>query len=74
MMEALWSLPAFSEPLALGGLGAASTLLGSVLRSGLRPTPRRVGSCFCVFGLALMMVGFVCITSDLSFLSQANSG
>jgi hypothetical protein len=70
MMEALSSLPALSEPLFLGLSGAALTLVGSVLRSGLRPTPRKVGSCFCVFGLVLMAVGFLCITSDISLLTR----
>lgn len=74
MMELLASLPAFSEPLALGCLGAVSTLVGSVLRSGLDRTPRKIGSCFCVFGLALMAMGFICITSNMSFLTLAHRG
>ena len=71
MMEALSSLPALSEPLILGLLGAVLTLVGSVLRSGLNATPRKVGSCFCLFGLMLMVAGFICITSNTSLLAYA---
>ena len=71
MMEILSSLPAISEPLAFGILGAVLTLVGSVLRSGLNPTPRRVGNCCCAFGLLLMTVGFLCITSNTSLLAYA---
>lgn len=74
MMEVLLSLPAFSEPLAFGCLGVLSTLIGSVLRSGLDTTPRRIGSCFCAFGLALMAIGFICITSETSILTYAQRG
>lgn len=71
MLETLTSLPALSEPLVLGLLGAVLTLVGSVLRSGLSTPPRRVGSCFCVFGLILMTIGFICITSNTSLLAYA---
>ena len=74
MMDFFSSLPAFSEPLIFGILGAVSTLIGSVLRSGLNKTPRRIGSCFCVFGLALMTIGFICITSETSILTYAQRG
>lgn len=74
MIEVLSSLPAFSEPLAFGCIGAVSTLVGSVLRAGLDTTPRKVGSCFCVFGLTLMTLGFICVTSDLSVLTLAHRG
>lgn len=74
MMELFSSLPAFSEPLAFGILGAVSTLVGSVLRSGLNRTPRRIGSCFCFFGLAMMVIGFICITSEMSILTYAQRG
>ncbi|MCC8193871.1 MAG: hypothetical protein LIP28_04420 [Deltaproteobacteria bacterium] len=70
-MEALSVLPALSEPLLLGLLGAALTLVGSVLRSSLTATPRKVGNCFCVFGLMLMVAGFICITSNTSLLAYA---
>ncbi|SBV98463.1 hypothetical protein KL86DPRO_11394 [uncultured delta proteobacterium] len=72
MLEALSSLPPLSEPLILGLFGAALTLVGSVLRSGLRPTPRKVGSCCCVFGLVLMAAGFICITSNTSLIAYAH--
>ena len=71
MMEILASLPALSEPLTLGILGALLTLAGSVLRAALRPAPRKVGSCFCVLGLTLMAIGFLCITSNTSLLAYA---
>lgn len=71
MLEILSSLPAISEPLAFGVLGAGLTLFGSVLRSGLSPTPRKIGNCCCVFGLFLMTVGFLCITSNTSLLAYA---
>lgn len=71
MVEAFASLPALSEPLAVGLLGAVLTLVGSVLRSGLRSTPRKVGHCFCVFGLILMTIGFICITQNTSLLANA---
>ncbi|CAK7060746.1 MAG: hypothetical protein DELT_01423 [Desulfovibrio sp.] len=74
MAEVLSSLPAFSEPLFFGCLGAVSTLVGSVLRSGLNATPRKVGNCFCVFGLALMTIGFLCVTSDMSLIAYAQRG
>lgn len=71
MLEVLASLPALSEPLALGILGAVLTLAGSILRAALRPAPRKIGSCFCVLGLALMTIGFLCITSNTSLLAHA---
>ena len=74
MMELFSSLPAFSEPLAFGFFGAICTLIGSVLRSGLNKTPRRIGSCFCFFGLAMMVIGFICITSETSILTYAQRG
>lgn len=74
MFEAFASIPVLSEPLVMGLLGAMLTLAGSVLRSGLSATPRRVGSCFCVFGLILMAIGFVCITSNTSLLAYAHKG
>lgn len=74
MVEAFASLPVLSEPLVLGLLGAVLTLVGSVLRSGLNTPPRRVGSCFCVFGLILMTIGFVCITSNTSLLTYTHKG
>jgi hypothetical protein len=55
----------------LGFLGAVLTLAGSVLRSGLNPTPRRIGGCFCLFGLILMVAGFICITSNTSIIAYA---
>lgn len=74
MLEALSSLPAFSEPLFFGCIGAVSTLVGSVLRSGLDTRPRRIGDCFCVLGLALMTIGFLCVTSDMSLIAYAQRG
>ena len=71
MMEVLSSLPALSEPLALGILGAALTLVGSVLRAALTPAPRKIGGCFCALGLTLMVIGFLCITSNTSLLAYA---
>ena len=71
MFEVFASLPALSEPLALGLLGMVLTLVGSVLRSGLNATPRKVGSCFCVCGLLLMTIGFICVTSNTSLLAYA---
>ena len=55
-------------------MGAISTLVGSVLRSGLNSTPRRVGNCFCVFGLTLMTIGFLCVTSEMSLIPYAQKG
>lgn len=55
----------------MGFLGTVLTLVGSVLRSGLSSTPRKVGHCFCVFGLILMTIGFICITQNTSFLANA---
>lgn len=69
MIEVLSSLPAFSEPLFFGCIGAVSTLVGAVLRSGLNATPRKIGSCFCVFGLTLMSIGFLCVTSNMSLIA-----
>ncbi len=71
MMEVLASLPALSEPLALGILGAVLTLVGSVLRAALTPASRKIGGCFCVLGLTLMAIGFLCITSNTSLLAHA---
>ncbi len=71
MLEALSSLPPLSESLILGFFGAALTVAGSVLCSGLRPTPRKVGSCFCILGLLLMVAGFLCLTSNTSLLAYA---
>jgi hypothetical protein len=36
--------------------------------------PRRIGSCFCVFCLALMTIGFMCVTSDMSLIAYAQKG
>lgn len=74
MLEAFVPFPVLSEPLLVGLLGAVLTLTGSVLRSGLSATPYRVGSCFCIFGLILMAVGFVCISSNTSLLAYAYKG
>lgn len=71
MMEMFSPLPAISEPLAFGVLGALLTLFGSVLRSGLNPVPRKIGNYCCVFGLFLMTIGFFCIASNTSLLSYA---
>ena len=68
MLELFVGLPAFAEPLFFGVLGAASTFVGSILRSWLEPTPRKIGSCFCYLGLLLMTIGFICITSNTSLL------
>ena len=73
-MDALSSLHALSEPLALGFMGAVLTLVGSILRSALSATPRKLGSCFCVFGLMLMLAGFICITSNTSIIAYAQKG
>ena len=70
-MEALSSYQALSEPLVLGFLGSMLTLIGSILRSGLNTMPRKIGSCFCIFGLLLMFAGFICITSNTSILAYA---
>jgi len=70
-MDALSPLLSLSEPLMLGFFGAVLTLTGSVLRSGLSPTPRRIGGCFCLFGLMLMVAGFICITSNTSIIAYA---
>ena len=74
MMEVLASLPAFPEALAFGCLSGVSTLAGSVLRAGLSRTSRRLGNCFCVFGLALMTIGFLCVTANMSFTAYAQRG
>lgn len=71
MTELLPALPAFFEPLLFGLLGTVATLAGSILRSGLSARPRRVGDCFCVLGLTLMTLGFICITSNMSFIAYA---
>jgi hypothetical protein len=68
MMESLAGLPAFAEPLFFGILGAIATFIGSILRSGLTPTPRRIGCCFCYLGLVLMTIGLFCITSSKQVL------
>ena len=70
-MEVIPPLLALSEPLVLGLLGAALTLAGSILRSALNATPRKIGACFCAFGLMLMVAGFICITSNASLLAYA---
>ncbi|GHV55069.1 hypothetical protein FACS1894206_09050 [Deltaproteobacteria bacterium] len=70
MFAALASLPPFSMALVLGGAGVVVTLFGSVLRSALGRTPRRIGNCLCMGGLFLMLIGFLCITSNLSFFSS----
>ena len=74
MMETFLSFPGLSEPLVPGILGVVLTLAGSILRSGLDPTPRKIGGCFCVVGLALMTVGFLCITSNTSLIAYAQRG
>ena len=68
MLELFTDLPAFAEPLFFGILGAVSTFIGSILRSWIEPTPRKIGCCFCYLGLLLMTIGFICITSSKSLL------
>ena len=70
-MGVLSSLLAISEPLLVGLLGAFLTLAGSALRSGQSTAPQRTGNYFCVLGLILMTVGFLCVTSNTSLLAYA---